>query len=143
MRLALIALLSAAALAACGKAPEEAVNAAAPPAPAPAAVAHSAMDANAALDAAAITQPPAEVVDMVDCAGAFAAVGKIDPAARDQNLKAPWFQEFASVQMSIMTAPNSPGAAAMSDSMMARRAYWNAQAPAAQLARAEACKTQY
>lgn len=141
MRL-ILALSAALALAACGKPAEEAssnaqtdvVQIIKP---------SSADDPAVAQPAAANAPGSAAVADMIDCAGAFGAVGKIDPTSREQNLEDPWFQEFSGIQLSIMTMPDNPGAECLSTAMMGRVAHWKAQAPAAQLARAEACKTQY
>lgn len=143
MRL-ILALSATLALAACGKPAEQAANSAQtdvielvkPSSADDPAVAQPAAATAAASGSAAVT-------DMIDCAGAFGAVGKIDPTSREQNLEDPWFQEFSGIQLSIMTMPDNPGAQAMSTAMMGRVAHWKAQAPAAQLARAEACKAQY
>ena len=144
MRLTLIAALaSVSMLAGCGRAPEKA-EAPAPEAAAPQeqAQAPAATDPTVAVDTAAGGVSP-QIADMIDCAGAYGAVGKIDPTSPEQNLQAPWVQEFSGIQMSIMTAPGSPGADAMSSQTMASVAQWKGQPEAAQLARAEACKAQY
>lgn len=139
---AILALSVTLALAACGKPPEEASDST--PTDAIELVKPSSADDPAVAQPAAANAPgSAAIADMIDCAGAFGAVGKIDPTSREQNLEDPWFQEFSGIQLSIMTMPENPGAEAMSSAMMGRVAHWKAQPEAAQMARAEACKTQY
>ena len=144
MRL-ILALSAILALAGCGKPAEESSNSARTDVIE--LVKPSSADDPAVAQPAAANAPgsagSAAVADMIDCAGAFGAVGKIDPTSREQNLEDPWFQEFSGIQLSIMTMPDSPGAQGLSTAMMGRVAHWKAQPEAEQIARAEACKAQY
>ncbi len=122
------ALAGLLALTACGKSADEPADSAAP-ASAPAAA--------PAPDPVTLSGP---ISELVDCAGAYAAAGGIDPASTSNDMSNPWFQTFMDAQMKISGAEGKPDPATLSRAIKERADHWKAQDKTDVTARAEACK---
>jgi hypothetical protein len=128
-------LLAATALSACGKKTEADAPAAAPP---PAEAPKPAPGPEAAL-----SNLPPDFAAWADCAGAYAAMGAVDRKTEEQVPTAPWFQDYAEIQIRLQTSPGKPEAAVLTPVLFGRRYYWNDQPQAQTQAKAEACRAQY
>ena len=84
-------------------------------------------------------QLPAAMQDLLDCAGAYAAMGGIDTQSRSPDMKNPWFNKYLGVLSPAINMTGSASAMEAGTGATERAAYWKAQPKAAQAARSTAC----